>query len=98
MMAMGRFGMCWLWPWRSAVGSAALCVVCARGAAKSKFLSVGGKIKKVRRDLSGTFEGETYVVPSLDFYECPACGEKVFDREAMRKIEAHSPAFVLATH
>jgi YgiT-type zinc finger domain-containing protein len=58
----------------------------------------GGKVKKVRRDFRGTFHGETYIVPSLDFYECPDCGENVFDREAMRKIEAHSPAFVLAAH
>ena len=28
-----------------------------------------------------------------EFHECPACGEKVYDREAMRKIEAHYPAF-----
>ena len=30
---------------------------------------------------------------ALEFHECPACGEKVFDREAMRKIQTHSPAF-----
>ena len=56
------------------------------------------KIKKVRRDFAGKFQGETYTVTALDFHECPACGEKVFDREAMRKIESHSPAFTLATH
>ncbi|MEW6357290.1 MAG: type II toxin-antitoxin system MqsA family antitoxin [Planctomycetota bacterium] len=51
------------------------------------------RIKKVRRKWTGTFQGRTYVVPSLQFHECPDCGEKVYDREAMRKIEAHSPAF-----
>ena len=51
------------------------------------------KIKKVRRNFTGKYRGETYIVPSLEYHECPACGEKVFDREAMRKIEAHSPAF-----
>ena len=51
------------------------------------------KIKKVRRNLMGRFAGRSYAVPSLEFYECPDCGEKVYDREAMRKIEATSPAF-----
>jgi YgiT-type zinc finger domain-containing protein len=51
------------------------------------------KIKKVRRNFTGKCRGETYIVPALEYHECPACGEKVFDREAMRKIEAHSPVF-----
>ena len=51
------------------------------------------KIKKVRRNLMGRFFGRSYAVPSLEFYACPDCGEKVYDREAMRKIEATSPAF-----
>lgn len=50
-------------------------------------------IKKVKRDRIGNFKGQQYIVPSLEFYECPDCGEKVYDREAMRKIEAFSPAF-----
>jgi len=54
------------------------------------------KIKKVRRQWTGTFHGHTYLVPRLDFYECPACGEKVYDWEAMRKIEAYSPVFAKA--
>jgi predicted RNA-binding Zn-ribbon protein involved in translation (DUF1610 family) len=33
------------------------------------------------------------VVPNLEFYECPDCGERIYDRDAMRKIEAHSPAY-----
>lgn len=51
------------------------------------------EIKRVCRDWSGEFEGQSYTVPSLDFYECPACGEKVYDRDAIRKIQEHSPAF-----
>jgi len=51
------------------------------------------KIKKVRRDWTGTYHDQGYVVPKLAFYECPQCGEKVYDREAMRRIEARSPAF-----
>jgi len=42
----------------------------------------------------GEFRGQPYTVPDLEFYECPDCGERIYDREAMRKIEAYSPAFV----
>jgi YgiT-type zinc finger domain-containing protein len=51
------------------------------------------KIKRVRRNWTEKVQDETYTVPNLEYYECPDCGEKVYDREAMRKIEAHSPAF-----
>ena len=54
------------------------------------------KIKKVRRKWAGEYQGRTYTVSSLEFYECPVCGEKVYDRDAMRRIEAHSPAFAHA--
>jgi YgiT-type zinc finger domain-containing protein len=54
------------------------------------------KIKKVRRNWSGKHQGRSYTVASLEFYECPACGEKVYDREAMRRIEEHSPSFAKA--
>jgi YgiT-type zinc finger domain-containing protein len=55
-----------------------------------------GNIKKVRRNWTGQFGGQTYIVPSLEFYECSDCGEKVYGRQAMRKIEAYSPAFAKA--
>ena len=32
-------------------------------------------------------------MPELEFYQCPDCGEKVYDRAAMQRIEASSPAF-----
>jgi len=51
------------------------------------------RVKRVRRNWTGEFQGQGYTVPGLEFYECPDCGEKIYDREAMRKIEAHSPAF-----
>ncbi|MCP4370172.1 MAG: type II toxin-antitoxin system MqsA family antitoxin [Deltaproteobacteria bacterium] len=51
-------------------------------------------LKKICRDWIATFRGRKYTVPSLEFYECPDCGEKIYDRKAMQKIEAHSPAFV----
>ena len=51
------------------------------------------RIEKLRRDWNGDFQGKHYVVRDLEYYECPVCGERVFDREAMRKFEARSPAF-----
>jgi YgiT-type zinc finger domain-containing protein len=51
------------------------------------------QIKRVRRKWVGRSAGKSYQVPNLEFYECPVCGERVYDREAMRKIEAHSPVF-----
>ena len=50
-------------------------------------------IKKVRRKWVGEYQGQSYAVENLEFYECPDCGEKLYDREAMRRIEARSPAF-----
>lgn len=52
------------------------------------------QIKKVCRDWTGVAKGQTYVVPALTFYECPVCGERVFEREALNQIQAVSPAFV----
>ncbi len=53
----------------------------------------GKKIKRVQRNWTRSLNGKKYTVPKLEYYECADCGEKVYDREAMRKIEAHSPAF-----
>jgi YgiT-type zinc finger domain-containing protein len=47
----------------------------------------------VQRDWTGEPQGKKYRVESLEFYECPVCGEQVFDREAMQRIEARSPAY-----
>ena len=52
-----------------------------------------GKIKKVKKNWKGEFQGQKYRIPGLEYHECPSCSEKVYDREAMRKIESHSPAF-----
>ncbi len=51
------------------------------------------RLNKVRRNWHDTYQGRTYVVPHLEFFECPDCGERLYDREAMRKIEAYSPAY-----
>ena len=53
----------------------------------------GKRIKRVRRNWIGAFKGKTYTVPNLEYYECPDCGERIYDREAMREIESYSPAF-----
>ena len=50
------------------------------------------RIKLVRRDWQDSAAGETYTVRGLEFHECPDCGEKLYSPEAMRKIEAVSPA------
>ncbi len=52
-----------------------------------------GRIRRVRRKWSEEFEGHAYGVDRLEFYECPDCMERVYDPEAMRAIEANSPAF-----
>ncbi len=44
--------------------------------------------KHVRKNLRRTWNGQTYVVPNLDHWECADCGEHVYDRDAMHKIEA----------
>ncbi|NLI80710.1 MAG: hypothetical protein GX443_03345 [Deltaproteobacteria bacterium] len=54
------------------------------------------KINKVRRNWSGIHQGQPNTVPSQEVYERPACGEKVYDHGAKRKIEAHSPALATA--
>ncbi len=51
------------------------------------------KIKQVVRDVVRNYKGQSYTVPAVEFYECSNCGEKVYDREAMLKIEAYSPAY-----
>jgi YgiT-type zinc finger domain-containing protein len=51
------------------------------------------KIKRVRRKWSGQCRGRPYSVNSLEYHECPDCGEKVYSPQAMRAIEAVSPAF-----
>ena len=51
------------------------------------------EIKRVCGPWSGEFQGQSYTIPLLEYYECTACGEKVYDQKAMRQIEDYSPAF-----
>ena len=55
------------------------------------------KIRRVVRNITRKYKGQTYTVPKVSYYDCPNCGEKVYDREAMRRIESHSPAFGTAS-
>ncbi|KAA0249628.1 YgiT-type zinc finger protein [Acidobacteria bacterium ACD] len=50
-------------------------------------------IREVVEDWIGEFRGKRYVVPGLRFSACPACGERAYSPEAMRRIEAASPAY-----
>jgi len=42
----------------------------------------------VRRAVTRTVHGQSHAIPHVEFYECPDCRERVYDREAMRQIEA----------
>ena len=55
------------------------------------------KIKPVRRDWADQYHGASYSVPDLEFHEYLDCGEKIYDREARRRIESVSPAFEKTT-
>jgi len=52
----------------------------------------GKRIRRLRQDWKDEYQGVAYEVPDLEYFECPDCGEKIYDRSAMRKIEAHLPA------
>ena len=51
------------------------------------------RIAKVCRDWQGTYRNQVYLVPQLEFYECPVCNERVFTPEAFAKRRAYSPAY-----
>jgi ribosomal protein L37E len=51
------------------------------------------RTRMVRGNWSGAFKQKHYVVNDLRYFHCPRCGEKVYDPEAMRRIQAVSPAF-----
>jgi YgiT-type zinc finger domain-containing protein len=50
------------------------------------------KISRVKRTLVREYRGKRYEVPDLEFYECSACGERFFDRQASQRIDRFSPA------
>ena len=53
-------------------------------------------IRVAKGDWSGSYKGKRYVVRDLRYFQCPRCGEKVYDPAAMRRIQAESPAFTKA--
>jgi len=42
-----------------------------------------GKIKKIKKNWKGEYQRQKYTVHRLEYHECPSCGEKVYDREAI---------------
>lgn len=53
----------------------------------------GTTIRAVRGGWSGRYQGKRYEVKDLRYFQCLRCGEKVYGPEAMRRIQAASPAF-----
>jgi hypothetical protein len=51
------------------------------------------QITKVCRDWQGNYRKQVYLVPQLEFYECPVCNERVFAPEAVAKMREYSPAY-----
>jgi YgiT-type zinc finger domain-containing protein len=51
------------------------------------------QITQVCRDWTSIYQGQSYVVPALTFYECLVCGERVFERDVVAKIRVYSPAY-----
>jgi len=51
------------------------------------------KIQRAVRNVTRKHKGQTYMIPALEFHECPICGAKVYDSAAMRKIETYSPVY-----
>lgn len=39
----------------------------------------GKRIHKVRRTFSQTIAGREFRVPNVECYECPDCGERIYD-------------------
>jgi YgiT-type zinc finger domain-containing protein len=50
-------------------------------------------IRKIKGKWTGTFQGKHFTVPSLEYFACPKCHEKVYPPQAMRQIQESSPAY-----
>ena len=51
------------------------------------------KIQWVVKDITRKYKQQTYTAPAVQFYECSNCGEKIYDKIAIRKIAEYSPAY-----
>jgi len=49
------------------------------------------KVRAVTRDVKCNFKGQVYTAPQIQFHECTNCGERLYDRDAMRKMESYRP-------
>lgn len=49
------------------------------------------RIRLVREAVIRSFRGKRYQVPDVEFHACPNCSEKLYGREAMRKLETFQP-------
>jgi len=47
----------------------------------------GRKIKRQKTDVTFKVKGRRKMVGNLELEVCPACGEKLFDLEASRKVD-----------
>ncbi len=56
------------------------------------------KIKLVKRDWTSQYRGQSYTVLGLEYYECADCNEKVYDRQAIQRMQKYSPAFAKKRH
>jgi YgiT-type zinc finger domain-containing protein len=45
------------------------------------------RIRRVTRDVPGVYKSRAYTAKNVHFEECPVCGERLFDREAMKKLD-----------
>jgi YgiT-type zinc finger domain-containing protein len=49
------------------------------------------RIHKVRRTFSQTIAGREIRVPNVECYECPNCGQRIYDPAAADKVLAAAP-------
>lgn len=47
------------------------------------------EISLVTKDHSRKIKGNKFVIPDITFYECSACGELFFPKEAMQKMDEY---------
>lgn len=48
----------------------------------------GGKMFKCVNKVTFRKNGSFYDIPDVTFYQCPKCGEKVFDAAEVKRIES----------
>jgi len=46
------------------------------------------RIRRVCRDVKGSYRGKPYTAHDVEFEECPDCSERLYDMEAMEKLES----------